>query len=346
MPMLNVPILERIFRRGQPRFDLVLALTLVSLMGPSQAVADLSAGLTLDLTLTHDLALRSYDVLRPASAVGPTPRPLIVDLHGFTSDGDSQRGISGWNALAETHGFLVAWPDGLFNSWNGITCCGTAVTNNVDDVGFIRAMVAAISAEVNINPERIYVTGLSNGGAMSHRLACEAADLFAAAAPMAYQIPHVDPAADCNPTESMPVITFMGLTDVLVAYAGAAPTFVHWRDKNTCDSAGDPPEINETYGTSDCVIDTSCGEAGVEVGLCSVDGSVFAPPLDVFNGHILYINNDGFNISERAWAFMSAYGTPAVFVVPVLGAPWLLAGAMAGLGGLLLERKRRRNGRG
>jgi polyhydroxybutyrate depolymerase len=342
--MLNI-LLARMLRRGQPRMDLALALTLISLMGASQAVAELPIGLTVDLTLTHDLEFRSYDVLRPASTVGPTPRPLVVDLHGFTSNGDSQRGLSGWNTLAETHGFLVAWPDGLFSSWNGINCCGDAVANNVDDVGFIRAMVAAIGAEVGINPERIYVTGLSNGGAMSHRLACEAADLFAAAAPMAYPIPHVDPAADCNPSESMPVITFMGLTDVLVSYAGAAPTFAHWRDKNTCDSGGDPAEINETYGGSDCVIDTSCGEAGVEVGLCSVRGSDFAPPLDVFNGHILYINDDGFNLSQRAWEFMSAYGTPAEFVVPVLGAPWLLAGALAGAGGMLLERRRRSSAR-
>lgn len=324
----------------QFRFHLALTLTLTLSICASQAIADLPIGLSTDLTLTHDLELRSYDVLRPASATtNALARPLVVDLHGFTSNGDGQRGISGWSTLAEANDFYVAWPDGLFNSWNGITCCGDAVTNNVDDVGFILAMVAAIEAEVNINPQRIYVTGLSNGGAMTQRLACEAPNLFAAAAPMAYPVPHLDFAADCNASESIPVLSFMGLTDILVDYATAAPSLALWRDENGCDSAGDPTEIAETYGTSDCVIDTTCGDPGIKVGLCSIAGSNFLPPNDIFNGHILYFNNDAFNVSQRAWDFMSAYGTAAA-AVPAIGVPLLLVGALAGAGGVILKRRR------
>lgn len=316
------------------------ALALVCLVVAPPAGAALPVGLTQDLTLTHDGELRSYDVLLPPGSLSGFPRALVVDLHGFTSTGDQQRSISGWEALAGAKGFLVAWPDGLDSSWNGGTCCGTAVTNDVDDVGFIRAMVAAIQAEANVDPGRIYVTGLSNGGAMSHRLACEAADLFAAAAPMAFPVPYVDFATECLPSESIPLLLFMGLTDVLVPYSGAAPSFAGWRDKNGCDSAGAPAELTETYGGSDCTIDTSCSEAGVEVGLCSVTGSDLDPPLDIYSGHILYINDDDFSLSQRAWAFMRVHRSVGLGV-PAVSPPFLLGGVLAIVAGFGLTRRRR-----
>ncbi len=321
----------------------LVLVTLLCGVGGGSAFAALPVGLTPDLTLTHDGATRSYDVLRPVSSQGGL-RPLVVDLHGFTSNGDQQRSISGWDAIAAAEGILVAWPDGLDSSWNGGTCCGTAVTNDVDDVGFIRAMVAAVQAEANVDPSRIYVTGLSNGGAMTQRLACEAADLFAAAAPLAFPVPYTNFAGQCQPSEPIPILSYMGFSDVLVSYAGAAPSFAGWRDKNGCDSAGPPPEINEVYGGSDCAIDTSCGEPGVEVGLCSVTGSLFDPPLDQFNGHILYLNDDAFDVSQRAWDFMQVHRTnqslPGV-------SPWLLAGVLAATGGALLGLRgvRRRSAR-
>lgn len=324
----------------QMRLSLGAALLCGLLLASTPALATLPIGLSVDLTLLHDGETRSYDVLRPGSTVGLQPRPLVVDIHGFSSNGDQQRSLSGWQTIAENEAFLVAWPDGLDSSWNGGTCCGTSMANDVDDVGFIRAMVAAISAEANVDPGRIYVTGLSNGGAMSHRLACEAADLFAAAAPMAFPVPYADFAAQCLPGESIPVLTFMGLTDVLVSYAGAAPSFAGWRDKNGCDSTGAPVETTETYGGSDCAIDTSCTETGVEVGLCSVRGSALAPPFDVFSGHILYVNDDSFDISQRAWEFMRVHSTQASVAVPMTGPAWVLGTALAAMGALMLRMRR------
>lgn len=313
---------------ARPALAAVLGLGLLA-AGP--AAAELPLGLTLDLTLTHDGEIRSYDVLRPPGSAAALRSPLVVDLHGFTSNGDQQRGISGWDAIATAQGFLVAWPDGLDSSWNGVTCCGSAVTNDVDDVGFIRAMVAAIQAEANVDPGRIYVTGLSNGGALTHRLACEAADLFAAAAPMAYPEPYPDFESQCQASESIPLLLFMGLTDVLVSYSGAAPSLEAWRSENGCDPGGAPPEIDEVHGGSDCSIDTSCSEAGVEVGLCSVTGSAFEPPLDVYSGHILYVNDDGFDISQRAWKFMRVHSR-IDYPVPALPAPFALAAGVAIVG--------------
>jgi len=318
---------------------LAVALALV----PTPATAGLPIGLSQGLTLQHDGATRTYDVLLPQGSAASLS-PLIVDLHGFTSDSAQQRGISGWSAIGGANDIVVVWPNGLNNSWNGGTCCGQSMNDDVDDVGFILALVTEIQAQAQIDPGRIYVTGLSNGGAMTQRLACEAANVFAAAAPMAFPTPFVDFAAECNTSEPIPVLSFMGLVDVLVPYSGAAPSFSEWRDENGCNAAGPAPETSETYGGSDCQIDTSCSEAGVEVGLCSVTGSVFPdPPLNAFSGHILYINDDAFDISQRAWDFMRMHRRP-VSAVPAVGVPALLAGVLAA-GGILRALRASRNPR-
>ena len=105
------------------------------------------------------------------------------------------------------------------------------------------------------------------------------------------------------------------------------PSFAGWRDKNGCDSGGTPAETTETYGGSSCSIDTSCAEAGVEVGLCSVRGSALGPPLDVFSGHILYINDDSFGVSQRAWEFMRDHRTTPFAPVPLTGTAWDASGS-------------------
>ena len=226
---------------------------------------------------------RTYLVHVPASYIG-APVPLVVDMHGLTSTAEQQRAISGFLALSNTRGFIATWPQGLGNAWNGGICCSTAN----DDVAFIRALVAKMKEEAAIDARRVYATGLSNGGAMTHRLACEAADLFAAAAPVSFPI-SVSPLSSCVPSRKIPVLTFMGLTDTVVAYNGgtfpsAAVTFDHWRSVDQCGTG--TPETHNVSGASFCDIDLSCAP-GVQVGLCSITGSQTPAP---FAGHILYIN--------------------------------------------------------
>ena len=296
-------------------------------------------------TLTHGGALRNYDVYAPASYSGAESVPLVIDLHGFGSNGADHRGYSGWTTKAETEGFLVVHPNGLFEGWNAGTCCGAAMTTGVDDVGFLSAMADAIVAEGAVSAERVYVTGLSNGGAMSHRMACEAADQIAAAAPMAFPVPYGDFEAQCQPSRPIPVLAFMGLNDVIIPYSagvfgGAVASLDAWRAKNVCGTG--PFEVNETHGFGGtCVVDTSCAE-GVAVGLCSVTGASFAPPFDIYNGHILYFNLDGLVLADRAWTFLSAFSLPAAGV-PVAGPlGWAVLGAgLAGAGFVMLRRKKR-----
>ena len=201
---------------------IVAALWLLAFAGAAHA----ALVKTVQRTLPFAGLTRSYLLHVPTGYDGHAPVPLVVDLHGLGSNALQQAAISGMGAVADTNGFIVAYPDGVNGAWDAGICCGNP---GLDDVGFVRAVVAAVEAEFSIDPARVYATGLSNGGAMSQRLACDAADLFAAAAPMAFPVPF-KPLTGCRPTRAMPVLTFMGLTDVLVHYDGgifpsAADTF-------------------------------------------------------------------------------------------------------------------------
>lgn len=231
--------------------------------------------------------------------------PLVLDIHGFTSNADQQRAISGWIAVADREGFLLAHPNGVNNAWNAGLCCGNA---GIDDVGFAVAVVDAIAAEAAVDRQRVYATGLSNGGAMSQRLACDAADVFAAVAPMAFPVP-ARPLAGCRPSRPIATLTVMGITDVLVAYDGgafpsAAETFDYWHDVAAC--RGSKPDVVETKGQSRCETYTRCAD-DVQVCLCSVVAREF--PGQRFSGHVLYLNPD-LMLAEVAWAFLSRFRLP------------------------------------
>ena len=270
-------------------------------------------------SLTHDGVTRRYLLHIPQSFEHGRPTPLLLDFHGLGSDELRRAGFSEFAALSEKRGFLVAYPRGRFGSWNaGALCCGRARAEDIDDVSFVRALVEAVSEEVPVDRDRIYATGLSNGGAMAHRLACEAADLLAAVAPMAFPIA-VAPPATCAPSRPISVLTFMGLSDRRVPYGGterlpsAHETFRHWRELNGCGTG--EPERQRSFGASDCEIDTTCADR-VEVGLCSILAS------ESGDGHLLYLNDDVV-VEELAWNFLARHslrgasrrGTPLPFLV-------------------------------
>jgi len=306
---------------------LALALTValtVALTAPSLASAAYATGDNAR-TLTHDSELRSYNVYAPPGYDGLSAVPLIVDLHGASSTAAQQQLISGWQTKADEIGALVAYPDGLGNTWNAGVCCGLAAANDVDDVGFIRAMVTAIGAEGNVDAGHVYVTGLSNGGAMTQRLACEAADVFTAAAPLAFPTPYTDFATECTPAIEVPVLLTMGLTDVVIpyengAFGGAVESFESWRSKNACGP--EPSEDQLQVGGSFCEIDTSCA-SDTQVGLCSVTGSDLDPPLDIYNGHVLYLNDDGIVLADWIWEFFQSGTIRPPNKTPALGVPGL-----------------------
>lgn len=246
------------------------------------------------ISIRQGTVTRSYIVHKPANlpAVGV---PLVIDLHGFTSTNSRQMSISGVLQEADAKGFIAAWPQGRNNSWDAYGCCGTSLTNRVDDVGFIRSVVADIVQRTHIDESRVYVTGLSNGGSMSHRLACEAADLFAASAPVSFPLNRTSCATTAtNPTRPITVAHFHGLNDTTVPYNGggsnnfqSAPnSFTAWQTEDGCN--GTISQVNFS-STESAKTATTCN-GGATPALISLAGT-----------HVLYNTQTTINIADYAW---------------------------------------------
>lgn len=164
---------------------------------------------------------RTYLLHVPGAYDGTRPVPLVLALHGIGLDASEMARISGLSAQADASGFVVAYPNGtgLQKSWNGGHCCGEAAKNNVDDVGFVRALIDELATLLSIDPARVYVTGFSNGAIMAYRLACQLSDRVAAVAPVSATQIREDQQA-CQPGRSVSVIHFHGTADRLNPYNG------------------------------------------------------------------------------------------------------------------------------
>ena len=294
---------------------LAVIAAIVSVANEGRAV--LTPGLSTGVTIQHQALQRTYDVYVPASYTGATPYPLVIDMHGYTLSATGQRTTSGLQPIADANAFVVVYPQGYGSSWNAGTCCGPAVEDGIDDVGLIRAIALAVAAEGNIDHRRMYLTGHSNGSAMAQRLACEAADMFAATAGVAAPIT-TNPTLQCSATRPVPVQNFAGIDDQIVPYAGGAisvypsavvppavDNFLLWRTIGGCSGA--TPDVVESFPSGgSCQTYTSC-QAGVKIGLCSLYGTGGSL------GHFLgtgYPNDDGVPVPQRIWDFLSQFRLP------------------------------------
>ena len=189
---------------------------------------------------------RTYLLHIPASYDAARATPLVLAFHGIGLNAEEMARISGLSEQADTSGFIIAYPNGTGEkkSWNGGHCCGEAAMNNVDDVGFVRALIEELSTFISIDMRRIYATGFSNGAIMVYRLACELSDQIAAVGAVgATQI--LDDMQACQPGRSVPLIHFHGTADRLNPYLGgetqAGYQFVSvddaiqfWAENNGC----------------------------------------------------------------------------------------------------------------
>jgi polyhydroxybutyrate depolymerase len=181
----------------------------------------LAAGDT-ELTLTHAGLRRRYLVHVPRLPAA-SPRPLVLTFHGGGGNAAGFQAYAGLDRLADREGFVVAYPNGTgplprrlltFNA--GTSCCGSALRQQVDDVGFAAAIVDDLAERTAIDRRRVYATGHSNGAIMAYRLAAERADLIAAIAPVAGAM-HVDRFA---PSRPVAVLHIHSVDDPRALYGG------------------------------------------------------------------------------------------------------------------------------
>lgn len=259
----------------------------------------LPAGVTKH-TIDVDGMSRDYQLHVPSTYSGEREVPLILDFHGIFMGPVLQRWVSNTDDLSEDQGIIVAYPDGIDNAWNVGPCC--TESREIDDVAFAKAVVEDISARACINEKRVYAMGYSNGGGLSHYLACHAADTFAAVAPAAFDLLEENQEA-CDPVRPMPVYSYRGRTDPIVPYEGgestpptltydldpihfmgAQATFERWGEINNCSEP--PADIG-----NGCMAYSGC-DGDAEVVLCSDD-----------SGH-------GTWDAYRAWDFLKNHQLP------------------------------------
>ncbi len=201
---------------------------------------------TIDFVVGGD---RPVTVHVPPGLDATKPAPLVILLHGFGASGFVQELVFQLQPEADKRGFLYAHPDGTIDAdgkrfWNATDACCDFGGTMVDDVAYLSGLVKEISEHHAVDPKRIFFTGHSNGGFMSHRLACDKADLIAAVASLAGST-YLDP-AKCNPSEKIGVLQIHGTKDDAVLYDGemkdgtgypsAADTIAFWGGKNGCDA--------------------------------------------------------------------------------------------------------------
>lgn len=227
-----------------------------------------------DWTIVSGGIERTLHVHVPAQYNPAVPTPLVFNFHGFTSNGAQQRLLSGMDGKADQEGFISVHANGtgVPASWNAGACCGYAQENQIDDVQFVRDMLTELENRLCVDATRIYATGMSNGGFLSHRLACDLSDRIAAIAPVAG--PSV--LATCQPSRPVPVLHFHGGQDLVVPYLGSTSlgfppveaNIAAWAQRNGCSE-----DIEEVLvqGDASCIAYSEC-PAGGEVVLCTIDG--------------------------------------------------------------------------
>jgi polyhydroxybutyrate depolymerase len=164
---------------------------------------------------------RTYLLHLPSDYSATEALPLVIAMHGGFGSGPNLENQSQLSVKADEENFIVVYPEGVagpFNirTWNAGECCGYSAANNIDDVGFISALIDSLIAHYAVDTMRIYATGMSNGAFMSYRLACELSTKIAAIAPVAGSMA-LD---ECLPAHSVPIIHFHSYLDSNVPYSG------------------------------------------------------------------------------------------------------------------------------
>jgi polyhydroxybutyrate depolymerase len=226
---------------------------------------------------------RTYQLHVPAGLEHPAG--LVINLHGAGMTGGEQAAATNYNAVADQHGFVVAYPDGIDLSWADGRGASVPDRQGVDDIGFLVALVDQLSRDYGIAPGRVFASGMSAGGFMATRLACERADLVSAVVPVAATLGIAFP---CGPSRPVSVMQLNGTADPVVPFGGgtmlgrggysdivAAPAMAErWRALDGC-----PPPVEDVLGAVHRFAASGCAD-GTEVVFVQIDGGGHTWPAD------------------------------------------------------------------
>lgn len=255
------------------------------------------------------------------------PTPLLVLLHGFGASGPLQEAYLQLGPWTDAAGFLYALPDGTVNPlgrrfWNATNACCDTFSSGVDDSSYLRNLIVAIGAAVAVDPHRIFTFGHSNGGFMSYRMACDHADLLAAAASLAGAT--YDDPLDCTPARPVRVLQIHGTADaaidydggfLLAPYPGALESVATWSVYNGCAAGteSEPPfdAVTDLPGAETEILRFATGCRGPGSELWTIVGGVHSPSFtDEFRARLLAwfvaagnaLLSDGFEAgTTQAW---------------------------------------------
>lgn len=242
-----------------------------------------------DKTLTLTVAGAQRTVLvHAAKGYDPTKgTSLVLAFHGYGGSAAQMKTQTGFDAEADKRNLVVAYAEGTgiaSKGFNGGDCCGApAWTNETDDLAFAREIAKKLKADYCIDPKRVYSAGFSNGGFMSYRFVCEAANEFAAVASVSGVLG--TPPESCKPARAVPILHVHGTADTTVPYQGGpaagglgilagisfrsvAETVSTFKKGFACGEASKPVSQK---GDTKCEAWSGC-KAGSSIELCTVDG--------------------------------------------------------------------------
>ncbi|MEQ9027311.1 MAG: PHB depolymerase family esterase [Aggregatilineales bacterium] len=288
--------------------------------------------------VTEPAEPRTWRTYVPTSYNPDEPMPLVVALHGRPGSGVGMALITGMSEIAEEYGFIAVYPDGMNDSmpanagfeWNYVLGSPYFMqSTDRDDTQFLIDMMADISQGLNVDQRRLYLTGFSNGGFMTHRAACDAPTAFAAFAPVGSALfPGLETICDENNVGSVPILMMHGTEDVSIPWQGTSNTGPNgqpiyytspvqvqvgsWAIRNGCDVDNPvitPIESNGETNTQVSIVDfNDCDEGGETIFyMIEGGGHNWAGRPGIIGDAIAGQVNTDINASEVIWQFFSQY---------------------------------------
>jgi len=273
----------------------------------------LKAQETIQGSIEHDNLTRSYIVYVPAMYDESIATPLVLNFHGFGSNATQQMWYGDFRTIADTTGIIVVHPEGtLFQGSGHWNVGGFTTGSTIDDVGFTEELIDHLSSIYNIDPNRVYSTGMSNGGYMSFLLACQLGDKIAAIASVTGSMtPEIY--ESCDPKHPTPIMQIHGTTDPTVPYMGETWTkpistvLEYWVNFNDCNPTPAIVQLPDLDATDGCTAENfvySGGENTTKVEHYKIHGGLHTWPGSIFGSAG---TNKDFNASKVIWDFFSRY---------------------------------------